>query len=408
MVTATPANCSVAASSREPGDTEESMAKLLPDDVLTIILRCPAPHDLAMSRCVCKLWCTIIDTHRMLRVDLLPHSVGGIFINFHDLGLSEFFARPSTGPTISGNINYLPLTSIVRGHCNGLLLLYSHISRPGMKQFYVVNPATRQWVQLPPPPRPDIGIMHLDNLYLAFDPTLSSHFEGRLQDLWLSYDEIFQIFCTMLSTVGEYFIISLSDGKYRIIKPPVEIERYEESNIYMGLSQKRVYCTFFDDPDIIYILDESYGEMEWVQKNAISCLVIHAFQQTDGPWTLQDITIMNILMRTDMTTAIEEQNFDWDSDNDNFINTTDERNLRYGRITFLGFHPYKEVVFSSHSLSRGLAYHLNTMKFRGFGKIQDLGNLGPKYYGGCMGIQPFIEESFLCTPWMGEFPKDIN
>lgn len=153
------------------------MAKLLPDYVLTIILRCLAPHDLAMSRCVCKLWCTIIDTHRMLRVDLLPHSVGGIFINFHDLGLSEFFAHPSTGPTISGNINYLPLTSIVRGHCNGLLLLYSHISRPGMKQFYVVNPATRQWVQLPPPPRPDIGIMHLDNLYLAFDPTLSSHFE---------------------------------------------------------------------------------------------------------------------------------------------------------------------------------------------------------------------------------------
>lgn len=104
----------------------------------------------------------------------------------------------------------------------------------------------------------------------------------------------------MLSTVMR---ISLSDGKYRIIKPPVEIERYEESNIYMGLSQKRVYCTFFDDPDIIYILDESYGKMEWVQKNAISCLVIHAFQQTDGPWTLQDITIMNILMRTDMTTV---------------------------------------------------------------------------------------------------------
>ncbi|KAF2953076.1 hypothetical protein DAI22_01g384000 [Oryza sativa Japonica Group] len=344
-------------------EKQESMAKLLPDDVLTIILRCLAPHDLAMSRCVCKLWCTIIDTHRMLRVDLLPHSVGSIFINFHDLGLSEFFARPSTGPTISGNINYLPLTSIVRGHCNGLLLLYSHISRPGMKQFYVVNPATRQWVQLPPPPRPDIGIMHLDNLYLAFDPTLSSHFEvfqipyvdvfrhrselnPAIEGIeWPPSTCVLHVFSTRTrqweersfvregEAAGSLAIIrrdfpnflhnavycrgvlyvrcqtnfvmriSLSDGKYRIIKPPVQIERYEESNIYMGLSQKRVYCTFFDDPDIIYILDESYGKMEWVQKNAISCLVIHAFQQTDGPWTLQDITIMNILMRTDMTTV---------------------------------------------------------------------------------------------------------
>lgn len=299
----------------------------------------------------------------MLRVDLLPHSVGGIFINFHDLGLSEFFARPSTGPTISGNINYLPLTSIVRGHCNGLLLLYSHISRPGMKQFYVVNPATRQWVQLPPPPRPDIGIMHLDNLYLAFDPTLSSHFEvfqipyvdvfrhrselnPAIEGIeWPPSTCVLHVFSTRTrqweersfvregEAAGSLAIIrrdfpnflhnavycrgvlyvrcqtnfvmriSLSDGKYRIIKPPVEIERYEESNIYMGLSQKRVYCTFFDDPDIIYILDESYGKMEWVQKNVISCLVIHAFQQTDGPWTLQDITIMNILMRTDMTTV---------------------------------------------------------------------------------------------------------
>ena len=69
-----------------------------------------------------------------------------------------------------------------------------------------------------------------------------------------------------------------------------------------------------------------------------------------------------------------------------------------GYITFLGFHPYKEVVFLSEGLIRGLAYHLNTSK------VQELGNLFPTHYGTCMGIQPFIEGSFPYTPWIGEFP----
>jgi len=44
-------------------------------------------------------------------------------------------------------------------------------------KYYVLNPATQQWVQLPPLPIPHRGMSYLDNLYLAFDPTLSSHFE---------------------------------------------------------------------------------------------------------------------------------------------------------------------------------------------------------------------------------------
>jgi hypothetical protein len=159
------------------------MADLLPKDVLTDILRRVAPRGLAISRCVCKPWCTIIDMHRLLRLDLLPHSVGGIFINFNDLYLSEFFSRPSTGPPVSGNFNYLPHTSQVMDHCNGLLLLRGNVCQP-TTQYYVVNPATQQWVQLPPHPIHHLGMddvdlrmYDLDNLYLAFDPTLSSHIE---------------------------------------------------------------------------------------------------------------------------------------------------------------------------------------------------------------------------------------
>ncbi|GJM85581.1 hypothetical protein PR202_ga02043 [Eleusine coracana subsp. coracana] len=149
------------------------MTDLLPRDVLTDILRRVAPCGLAISRCVCKPWCNIIDTHRLLHVDLLPHLIGGIFINFHDLCLSsEFFSRPSTGPIVSGNFNYLPHASVVRDHCNGLLLLHCYAYEPATL-YYVVNPTTQE-------DDVDLGMVDVGNLYLAFDPTLSSHFEVLL------------------------------------------------------------------------------------------------------------------------------------------------------------------------------------------------------------------------------------
>ncbi|WVZ79483.1 hypothetical protein U9M48_027057 [Paspalum notatum var. saurae] len=83
-------------------EQKEGMADLLPEDVLANIIRRLAPRHLAISRCVCKAWCTIIDGHNLLRVDLLPHSVCGLFINFNELSMSEFFSRPSKGPAISG------------------------------------------------------------------------------------------------------------------------------------------------------------------------------------------------------------------------------------------------------------------------------------------------------------------
>ena len=71
---------------REFGTTE-GMENLLPEDVLTNIIHRLAPRYLAISRCVCKTWCTIIDAHNLLRVDLLPRLVCGIFINFNELSM---------------------------------------------------------------------------------------------------------------------------------------------------------------------------------------------------------------------------------------------------------------------------------------------------------------------------------
>ena len=140
----------------------------LPEDVLANMLRHLAPRFLATSRCVCKPWCTIIDTRRLLRTDLLPLSLAGIFINFPDLVLSEFFSRSSTGPTISDCLPPRDIFSTFSDHCNGLLLLDD----------YVVNPATYQWVQLPPFPSPHLcteNFFHKE--YLVFDPAVSPHYE---------------------------------------------------------------------------------------------------------------------------------------------------------------------------------------------------------------------------------------
>jgi hypothetical protein len=36
-------------------------------------------------RCVCKAWHDVIDAHKLLRADLLPHYLGGIFMDFNML-----------------------------------------------------------------------------------------------------------------------------------------------------------------------------------------------------------------------------------------------------------------------------------------------------------------------------------
>ncbi|TVU22586.1 hypothetical protein EJB05_32296 [Eragrostis curvula] len=144
-------------------EEDEGLANQLPEDVLTCILCCLAPRFLAVSRCVCKTWCDIIDAHNLLCADLLPHSVSGIFISFNDLTLPKFFSHPTTGPTIWGNFDFLPCRGQLRDYCNGLLLIHD----------FVVNPATRQWVQLPPCPRPLMSFRYfIDKDYLVFDPSL--------------------------------------------------------------------------------------------------------------------------------------------------------------------------------------------------------------------------------------------
>nr|CAB3493684.1 unnamed protein product [Digitaria exilis] len=145
---------------------------LLPDDVLAGVLARLSPRGVATSRCVCKAWRAVVDAHRLLRTELLPFSVGGIFLVPWAIGFPPLFAPPS--PTMShaddDDLGYLEGARDVsswqiEGHCSGLLLQPCHAAI---------------WSRLPPPPVSSLPLGMKDlchNPYLMFDPITSPHYE---------------------------------------------------------------------------------------------------------------------------------------------------------------------------------------------------------------------------------------
>lgn len=161
----------------------------LPEDVLAGVLRrVPLPPRwLAASRCVCTAWRDAIDAHGLLRADLLPLSLAGLFVHFNEHKFPEFLARPSSADgarAVSGNLSFLPSTNPhcgywqedcvdwyhynIEDHCNGLLLLRNN---------WVVNPVMRWWNTLPKcPAKHDTGNV-LYRGYLIYDPMVSPCYE---------------------------------------------------------------------------------------------------------------------------------------------------------------------------------------------------------------------------------------
>nr|CAB3498213.1 unnamed protein product [Digitaria exilis] len=106
------------------------MADVLPDDLLAFVLARLSPRWLATSRRVCRSWRDAIDGHRLLRADLLPRSLGGIFLRANNVMSPLLFARPSSPPAIRGDLggiframDTMELDLGINDHCNGLLLL---------------------------------------------------------------------------------------------------------------------------------------------------------------------------------------------------------------------------------------------------------------------------------------------
>lgn len=172
-----------------------------------------------------------------------------------------------------------------------------------------------------------------------------------------------------------------------------------------GKSEKGVYlasCYYYYSEILrVWMLDESCDRMEWLLKH--NCDLTYelgrkCYQQVGGPWVLNDANY-NFYRYCFPNTVKEEpiqEKYEWDSDNDNVLDNEDRAGSHnLGMVSVLGFPSFKEVIFLSLSLERGLAYHWNSSK------VQDLGKMYPTEYGFFEEWGPDIEVAFPYTPcWM--------
>ncbi|CAN6281894.1 unnamed protein product [Urochloa humidicola] len=282
--------------------------ELLPNDLLADILARlhPSLRSLALSRCVCRAWRErdTVDTLGLLRTNLLPLSVGGIFVGMgHEPAPPEFFSPPSAARRIAGKLegyvdkDWEGSIPQVVNCCNGLLLLAHH----------VVNPATRRQARLPPWP----GFPAWDGAHLAFDPAESPHYTVLLNSCHFWHDDKlaggsewppspynFCVYSSSCSTGmweerpfvreggpagtvadvrsagepeyrhdvyyhgrlyvhcrGDFIMrITLSEEKYQVIKLPAGVDASVYDQICLAKSKGGVYCGIVDDKHRFQVL----------------------------------------------------------------------------------------------------------------------------------------------------------
>ncbi|KAM0823309.1 hypothetical protein ACQ4PT_070955 [Festuca glaucescens] len=352
----------------------------LPDDAIAAILRRLEPRDLAASRCVRKAWHDVIDAHRLLLPHVLPSTVHGLFVNYIDHGRPHFLARPSAQPMFDGNLSFLPdhrrgINEMV-DHCNGILLYRCCLT------LYVVNPATRRWDAL------SCEYGYSDE-YLVFDPVASPHYEvfsiPRVPEKVVRRKSESERLLGKFSVTANREIkrFSLLDCKYQVINAPVDTTK---DAMYLGKSEKGIYLAteHIEYQLQVWTLNESSGQMEWVLKYHIDLepwkmIWLRRLKGFDKTWTLGDDDA-----DANDDDGYDDYDYDDDDENENEEEEDDDEdedeeeneheNEEEDTMSFLGFHPYKEVVFLALSIFGGVAYHLKSSK------IQYLGDLRPKDY----------------------------
>ncbi|XBJ27818.1 hypothetical protein VPH35_005023 [Triticum aestivum] len=439
------------------------MDRLLPDGVLADILRRLQPRSLALSRCVCRCLRNVVDDHRLLHADLLPLSLGKIVANFKGVEISEFF-YPVKGPAAISH-GHSTLSGIIVDHCNGLLLL-KYVG------FYVVNPVTFQMTLLPPPQPPSTEMKAFYLMtgvrYLVFDPTVAPHYEvfliphvPRRDDLGLLSQElewppspfILLVYSSRtkhweerpfvrkgdaMGSIADvlqagkrekhygiylhgalyvhcqnhyFYKISLSDGQYQVIKPPPGIGTSDRCQVYLGKSRDEVRCAIVDCPYQlrVWMMDESYGQYEWVLKHHIDLMHVmqrQDNQQVDRPSSLQEERecYYDDDVGTDTVKGPEESDYDFFMRAHLKLGPAAKKTRReYCHIAFLGFHPFdKDVVFLTDGSRQGFAYHLESSRVEHLEKITRWAE--PFFHN----PQAFVNKSFPFTPCLtGELSGEI-
>ncbi|TVU45667.1 hypothetical protein EJB05_05160, partial [Eragrostis curvula] len=356
----------------------------LPQDALVAILSRLAPRSLAASRCVCKEWRATVDARCKLRADLLPLSLGGIFVSLsHVPAAPAFFARPSMACKIAGKLERYVETEYpadfvsIKNSCNGLLLLGSG---------HVVNPATRQWACLPPsPPMPNglEGICYDSDMYIVFDPTVSPYYEVLLlpyvprdfhfknnlleETAWPPSPCIIQVFSSRtgrweqrsfilegepavtianvksssephtyrhavywretlyVHCKGDFLMrLNLSDDNYQVIKLPTVTAGDQYDQLYLGKSKNGVSLArvnIYQCRLQIWFLNEFDHKTEWVLKNSMNLKALSKHYSQNYDGRATGNWILQDDNNDDESKGpIEETSFDWNSDDDNALN----------------------------------------------------------------------------------------
>ncbi|KAL6641800.1 hypothetical protein ACP70R_019981 [Stipagrostis hirtigluma subsp. patula] len=299
----------------------------LPDDLIVEILaRLPA-KSLRRFTCVCRSWRALIadPAHRAR----LAQTLSGFFVFYRPFAAD---ARPSWGfiglspaPSPADTaLSFLPAScgEVVRllDSCNGLLLLLcSHAPwsplEPRPCHYVVCNPATGEWVALPPPSHApgQLGDPAREenkrtwSAALGFDPAVStSHFhvfqllEGELMteyDMeaveiyssetrrWVlsSSSDRYPLFgdhmvylngALHLTAIGDEVVTVDTNGEPWKVKHVRRRNHDLHENNFIGHSQGRlIYMddTYPDDSLSIYVL-ENDGSGEWILKHNMSKL----------------------------------------------------------------------------------------------------------------------------------------
>lgn len=101
--------------------------------------------------------------------------------------------------------------------------------------------------------------------------------------------------CLFVNDLSFRRMMSLSNGKYRVIKPPMDIDVSEYPEFRLGRSEKGVYFALLDRRHWlrVWMLNESCGRMEWVSKHQSNLEPIlprqNYNQQVHRPWIMEDI-----------------------------------------------------------------------------------------------------------------------
>ena len=151
--------------------------------------------------------------------------------------------------------------------------------------------------------------------------------------------------------------------------------------LYLGKSEKGVYCALTCSGHKrlqVWLLTELCGKLEWILKNDIG--LVPVVEMFSGDFH-DDHSASWILHKRNYHEDIREDKFEWNFEYGVILKAArkNECDYRHDDISFLGFHPCKEVALLWLSdQERVVAYHLSSSKVQYLGKLR-LDTLGSSF-----------------------------